>query len=86
MITENKIFTVEYNDNDECVEIHIDKNGALELLDILNQCIKSSQNDHFHLLAPSWGGQELTDTMQNIDDSIKPISHLKIIYWASGNN
>jgi len=75
------IFTVEYNDIDNCVELHFNKNGAINMINILNQCISLSQNEHFHLFTPSWGGGELTEEMQNTDGMCKLINHLKIVYW-----
>ena len=80
MSTKN-MFTVEYNDKDECVELHFNKNGAMRMIDILNQCIKLSRNEHYNLFTPSWGGNELSEEKQNTDDTCILINHLKIMFW-----
>ena len=77
-----KMFTVEYNDGDECLELHFNKKGAMYMINILNQCINTPGNEHFHLFTPAWGGGELSEEMQNTDEAYKLINHLKIVYWG----
>lgn len=77
----NNMLTVEYNDKDECVELHFNKNGAMYMINILNQCIRLSHNEHYNLFTPSWGGNELFEEKQNTDDASKLINHLKIMFW-----
>lgn len=77
----DKIFTVEYDSEQECVEIHLDENGAAELMRVLQECRESASNEHVHLFTPSWGGNMLTETKQNEGAESKLINHLKIMYW-----
>lgn len=77
----NRIFTVEYNSEQECVEIHLNEDGAAELMRVLQECRESDSNEHVHLLTPSWGGNMLTEMKQNESAESKLINHLKIMYW-----
>lgn len=57
----NKIFTIELDEQDELVEMHLNKEGAEYLKSILDKLISNNQDDHLHLMAPDWGGNELTE-------------------------
>ena len=77
----DKIFTVEYDMEQECIEIHLNPQGVAELINILSRCAQSSVDEHIHLFTPSWGGVGLTEEKQNMSDQSKLINHLKIMYW-----
>ncbi len=77
----NKIFTIEIDEQGELVEMHLNKEGAEYLRDILNRVIEVNSDDHLHLMTPDWGGNELTEEKQNKSDTVKLIHHLKLMYW-----
>jgi hypothetical protein len=77
----NKIFTIEIDEQGELVEMHLNKEGAEYLRDILNRVIEVNSDDHLHLMTPDWGGNELTEEKQNQSDTVKLIHQLKLMYW-----
>lgn len=75
-----KVFTIELDQQGETVEFHLNKKGAKFLRDVLNKLIeKSSDSDH-HFMSPDWGGDELSSEKQNLNDEVKLIHQLKILY------
>jgi len=76
-----KTFTVELDKKDESVELHLDKNGAEYLRDLLTRIIESDVEDHLHLMTDEWGGNELTSEKQNQSSDVDLINQLKIMYW-----
>lgn len=77
----NKIFTIEIDEQGELVEIHLNKEGAEYLRDLLNNLIEGNSDNDLHLMTPHWGGNELTGEKQNQSDTIKLIHQLKLMYW-----
>ena len=76
-----KILTIELDKKNESVELHLDKNGAEYLRDLLTRLIESDVEDHLHLMTDEWGGNELTSEKQNQFSDVDLINHLKIMYW-----
>lgn len=76
-----KLFTIEANDN--IVEIHLNDEGVEFLMNRLNKLKKNSENEHEHLMTPDWGGNEITNIKQNLDEKIKLMHHLKLVYWKN---
>lgn len=76
-----KIFTIEFDKQDETIELHLNKVGAEYLKGVLDKLIYNNQNDHIHLMTPEWGGGELSADQQNLGDDIKLMHQLKIMYW-----
>ena len=76
-----KILTIELDKKNESVELHLDKNGAEYLRDLLTRLIESDAEDHLHLMTDEWGGNELTSEKQNQFSDVDLINHLKIMYW-----
>lgn len=76
-----KIFTVELDKEDESVALHLDKNGAEYLRDLLNRLIESDTECHLHLMTEEWGGNELTSEKQNQSAEVGLINQLKMMYW-----
>jgi len=75
------LLTLEFNPNEDVIEIHLNKVGAEYLINNLNRLIKNGENEHIHLLTPEWGGNELTTEKQNLNEETQLIHHLKIMYW-----
>lgn len=76
-----KILTIEFDQQTEMVELHLNKQGAIFLKDVLGKLIDDDiVNDH-HFMSPDWGGGELSVDQQNLSNQIKLIHHLKILYW-----
>ncbi|MTI85644.1 MAG: methylhydantoinase [Firmicutes bacterium] len=71
------LLTFEYNDVDENLEIHANKQGLkfpkrqIEKLEV--------NNTNFHLITSSWGGDELSEEKQG--ENNKLINHVKIFHW-----
>jgi hypothetical protein len=53
------IFTVEYDPDGE-VKIFCDTDGAKSLINFLSRLVDGKET-HYHLMTPSWGGNELTE-------------------------
>lgn len=77
-----KLLTVEFDSVGEMVELHMDKAGAIYLRDLLTDLIEADQNADLHLMAPDWGGDELSADQQNLSDEVSLINHLKLLYWS----
>ena len=80
-----KLFTVEMNNNNESVEIHMNSTGIDTMIEILQSLKRKNQTDHEHLMTDEWGGYHLTSVQQNKDDNVKLINHLKIFLWIKDN-
>ena len=76
----NKLFTVEVSE--DLVEIHLNDEGIDFLINRLSLLKKSRNNKHEHLMTPDWGGNEITNIKQNMDDKAKLVHHLKLAYWV----
>lgn len=69
-------FDVIYDDKGEKVELHLDNEGIDFLIEKLQE-LKTTKNDHLHLMTPAWGGNELSEN----ENSLNRINHLKIFKW-----
>ncbi len=59
------------------IEIHADAEGIAFLVKTLQRVSATRQHDH--LIAPEWGGQELTSELQKPDnESIKKVT---VVVW-----
>jgi hypothetical protein len=76
-----KLLTIEYDSEDEILEMHLDKEGAKLLLNKIQMLLEKDENSHEHLMTDTWGGNELTSEKQNLLPNITLLNHLKIIYW-----
>lgn len=74
----SRMLTFELDNNDE-IEIHANKEGLRYLIDQLNNMYLSNKNDHYHLMTPSWAGNELTEEKQNEASTL--INHVRIVFW-----
>lgn len=72
--------TLEIDNNDESLELHLDKEGAIYLKDLIENLIKHNIDDHIHLMTEEYGGNVSVEK-QNISSESKLIHHLKIMYW-----
>ena len=71
----SKMISVEVSDKAaECSEVVIclDRAGLAHLIKELNH-----MNDHFHLMSPNWGGNELADKAHG--NHMKVVDHLKVM-------
>lgn len=75
----SKLFTIEAND--DFIEIHLNDAGIDYLIKRLNSLKKYSENDHEHLFTSDLGGNEITNIKQNLDEKMKLMHHLKLVYW-----
>ena len=80
-----KIFTLELDQQDETIEMHLNKAGAEYLRNLLDKLISNNQKEHLHLMTPDWGGDELSNDQQNLSPDINLLHQLKIMYWNERN-
>ncbi len=71
------VMSFEVRDNSEELEIVLDSKGLKSLLDYLSFLDKQT-TDHVHLMAKSWGGDELDEEPQL--EGSKPMRHVKITF------
>lgn len=76
-----KLFTFELDSEQELIELHLNREGAEYLKNILEKLILEKDNKDIHLMTPDWGGDELSSDPQNSNENIRLIHHLKLIYW-----
>jgi hypothetical protein len=75
-----KVFTIEFDQQGETVELHLNKKGAEFLRDVLNKLIENDIVSDHQFMSPDWGGDELSTDKQNLNEDIKLIHQLKILY------
>jgi len=77
-----KVFTLELDQRDGILELHLNKTGAENLRNILDKLISTNEDQHLHLMSPEWGGNELSSIQQNTSTTITLLHQLKIMYWV----
>jgi len=75
-----KILTIEYDKERELIELHLNKTGAEFLRNYLSRLIELNYESDSHWMTPDWGGDELSSDLQNLNNGMKLIHHLKIMY------
>lgn len=76
-----KLFTLEYSNEKELLEVHLNGKSAKELINVLDKLIKNNESEHCHLMTEDWGGSELTSDKQNLSTDFNLINHLKLFFW-----
>jgi hypothetical protein len=76
----SKLLSVEYEAGRE-VRVHLDEDGARELLGILERLMRKATKDHTHLQTEAWGGSELTEVASSGSEKI---NMLTIHFWPDG--
>ena len=71
------LLTFELIPSGDVVEIHANKEGLAQLIEMLQRVLQHGGHDH--LMTPSWGGWELSEEKQGEDSTL--INHVKIILW-----
>lgn len=77
-----KLFTIELDQQGETIELHLNREGAEYLRNILDRLISNNKNEDLHLMTPDWGGDELSSNQQNLGADIELLHQLKIVYWS----
>lgn len=73
------MISFEKNINKETFEIHLDTEGIDKLIDILVKLKTAENSDHIHLQTKSYGGSELSEETQGIDNEV--LNQLDLFYW-----
>jgi hypothetical protein len=77
MSNEKFDLTFEFDEKNDILEIHGDRNGLLFLQKKINFLL-DKEREHTHLLLQSWGG-ELSEKKQGEENKLIP--HVKIFKW-----
>ena len=75
----SRILTFELDEKNELLEIHGNTEGLIFLKDKIDNLIKMKKNDHIHMMVSSWGGEELSEEKQCVENTLVP--HVKIYKW-----
>ena len=70
---------VEWDQEGEKVEIHLDDEGIAYLISALEELKKKQSPDDLQLMTPEWGGEGLTSKADSGDRAI--VNLLKIMKW-----
>lgn len=73
------MLTFESDKTNDQLEIHGDKEGLLKLAKILTDMAGQNESEHRHLMTQDWGGSELTNEKQGLDNNL--YHHVKIFFW-----
>ena len=73
----DKILTFELTSDKEQLEIHGNRMGIQELINLLSRVVDTSSHDH--LMTPSWGGNELTEEKQGESNNL--INKVTVHIW-----
>ena len=76
-----KIFTIELDEKEKTIELHLNQAGAEYLKNILERLISNNKSEHLHLMTPDWGGNELSSNQQNLSTDAELLHQLKVVYW-----
>ena len=71
------LLTFELTKQHDQIEVHADSEGLAILIKILERVLKTGQ--HEHLSTPGWGGSELSEDKQGLNNNL--IEHVKVILW-----
>lgn len=74
-----KLLTVELTSGRDMVEIHCNRAGLLEHIELLTRLSQQTAPEHAHLMTPSWAGSELSEEAQNADGVL--INKVTVYYW-----
>lgn len=73
------IFTVEWNERQQAVEIYCDTEGVLSFIRRLEALRQSGGHEHF--MTPAWAGNELTEGVQGNGNEL--LHHLVVAVRAN---
>jgi len=74
-----KLLSFELSDQ-EMLEIHVNREGAVELMNELNRIFSiNNGNNDGHLLSDEWGGSSINSIPNG--DKNSPIHSVKIMFW-----
>lgn len=76
-----RLLSFELSHDKNEIEIHANDAGLSFLLEALNQLAANPSDEHIHLMTPKWGGNELSDDLQNTDNTV--INHARIFLWSN---
>ena len=79
MNKDDKLLSVEWDQDGEKIEIHTNRKGLNYFIDYMQKLLSREEHDHIHLMTPQWGGSELTERIQG--ETNKLINHIKIFLW-----
>ena len=75
----SRLLTVEYLEEREAVELHLNRAGLEHLLEILRSFEGSQGEADGHFLSDAWGGDDLTSEKVNVASTL--IHRLDIRLW-----
>jgi hypothetical protein len=85
----SEILTFEIDNSGEEIVIHGTPEKLRWLAEKINKIASYAENNkdtHDHLMAPSWGGDELTEIPQATDGSSTPAKKVTIYSWPNEKN
>jgi hypothetical protein len=74
---EDKLLTFEISRDCDEIEIHGDEKGLGHLIELITKVLEYRQHDHW--MTPSWGGDELSEELQNPENKI--INKVTLHIW-----
>ena len=79
---DNICFQIICSEKSEKIEILLNDKGADIFIDVLKSLKELKEEDHFHLMSPSWGGETLSEDIPVVPNN-KLVHHLKIYKIAN---
>ncbi len=73
------MLTFELTPDNKTIEIHVDRQGAEELISYLQPLLEATESDHLHLFTPASDGRGLSDEKQG--ENNKLIHHVQLMFW-----
>lgn len=71
----DKLISVEYAEKDEKVELFLNRRGAEDLIQRLQEILEGPV-EHYHWMSKDWGGEELSNDQQGLNNKL--IHHLQV--------
>jgi Immunity protein 32 len=74
------LLTFEWDSKNDILEIHGNDKGLEKLKNMLDLLLNKTSDDHIHLMTKNWGGNELSDDKQCVENEL--INHVKLFKWT----
>ncbi len=77
------LLTFELDCKNGILEIHGNQKGLGQLKNLIDSLLLKTNDDHIHLMTENWGGHELSDDKQCLENEL--INHVKLFKWVKKN-
>jgi hypothetical protein len=79
-VVEDRCFGVTWEEDRVC--LHLNDAGIDYFIDLLNRLKRVEEQEHYHLMTPDWGDEELTTPeVTSETGELEVVNHLCVMKW-----